>query len=122
MTASARIMTREEAENFFAIFYRGKHHIPGKLKEWGTGWALSVHHDLATWDFNGLTRLVVMAHDMAYRLEVIPKGASRMWIAIHKRPRGNKVDDHPELGWHIAKIRHEHFQDKHGKYGRPDFD
>lgn len=101
-------MTIEEARAFFSKFYRGEHHIPGyKPKSCGYGWM--VNHDrgtLATFDFNELTRLVVMAHDNCYRLEVAPKSKTVLEICIWKRQReGGMSERHPELEAHIESIR-----------------
>ena len=45
-------LTENEANDFFAEFYGGAHHIPGQVKRFGEGW--TVNHDrgdLSTYDY-----------------------------------------------------------------------
>jgi hypothetical protein len=92
-------LTNEEAIEFFSEFYRGQHHIPGKVKEFGYGWM--VNHDrgdLATYDYNQLTRLVLMAHHYCYRVEIQPSSPRHLKIAIWKRKReGGMAARHPTI-------------------------
>lgn len=93
-------LTKEEATAFFAEFYGGEHHLPrGGVKDWGNGWC--VHHDqgdLATYDFNKLTKLVIMAHDQCIRVSIQPHAFKTMRIAIWKRKREGTVSErHPTL-------------------------
>lgn len=101
-------MTIEEATDFFSAFYFGAHHIPGyKPRQFGSGWY--VNHDrggMATYDFNQLTRLVVLAHDRCIRAEISALTPSMIRIAIWKRKReGDMAERHPELEDHIKAIR-----------------
>ena len=102
---SDRIMTKEFATWFFALYFRGEHHIPGPLKEWGTGFAVSIQNEVASWDFDGMTRLVVMAHDNHVRASLVPKGMSRAYLVIHPRPQGTGASEHPNLEWNVNRIR-----------------
>jgi hypothetical protein len=79
-------MTYEDAEKFFSDFYGGKHHFPGKIKEWGFGWCMLHYGELASFDFDGLTRLCFMAHDRCIRVAVSP-AMRYLRIEIHKRKR-----------------------------------
>lgn len=101
-------MTIEQATEFFSQFYGGEHHIPDwKPKRYGYGW--SVNHDrgsLATFDFNELTRLVIMAHDACIRVEVAAVRNGIIRIAIWKRVReGNISLRHPTLEHAIDSFR-----------------
>jgi len=101
-------LTIEEATEFFSEFYRGEHHIPNyKPKQYGYGFC--VCHDrggLATFDFNELTRLVIMAHDKCIRVEIMPKGRDTMIIGIWKREReGSMSHRHPTLEDAIEAFR-----------------
>lgn len=92
-------LTLQEAIDFFSEFYQGEHHIPGKVKEFGGGWV--VNHDrgdLATYDYNQLTKLVFMAHEKCIRVSVMPCSPRHLKIAIWKRQReGGMSERHPTL-------------------------
>ncbi len=107
---SPRIMDKETATRFFSEFYRGKHHFPGELQECGTGWSMNHRGDLATWDFNGLTRLVVMAHHEAIRVSILPCRHDMVRIAIHPRSEGWRAQEHPPLALHVNKITAERLE------------
>lgn len=90
----------EEAEHFFSIFYRGKHHIPrSKIKPYGSGWCVNYSGDLSTFDGNMLTRLVFLAHDMCFRASIHPSGPGRIKIAVWKRDGriGRMYERHPTI-------------------------
>lgn len=100
-------LTLEEATKFFAEFYDGAHHIPGfKPKQYGPGF--SVKHDrgdLGTYDFNELTRLVLMAHRDCIRVSVAPAGPRALTIAIWKRQRsGGQSYSHPTIAEAIERF------------------
>jgi hypothetical protein len=103
-------MTFEEAENFFSVLYFGKHHIPSKIKSWGQGWTISHYGDLSTYDFNTLTRLVFLAHDMCFRAEISQSGPRMVKISIHKRSsrRGSMFERHPTIEEALADWREKH--------------
>lgn len=93
-------MTEAEATAFFAEFYRGDHHIPGhQVHRFGRGWM--VKHDrggLSTYDFNELTTLVLMAHEMCYRVSITNHGPRALKIMIWKRKRdGGMCERHPTI-------------------------
>lgn len=98
-------LTRDEAIAFFSAFYGGEHHIPaGKhtgsigVKAWGVGWTVTDDSgSLASFDFDGLTRLVLAAHDQCIRVEVSPAGKA-LRIAIWRRQReGAMSSRHPTI-------------------------
>lgn len=99
-------LDKDEALKFYTDFFFGEHHFPGEIKPWGEGWSMPAQNNLATFDFNHLTRLVVMAHDRCIRVEVVPKGMNRMVIVLHKRQReGSMYERHPTIEDQILKIR-----------------
>lgn len=105
----AQELSKEEAIAFFAMFYRGEHHLPAEVKHYGYGWSILDRNSFSTYDFNGLTRLVVMAHDKAFRVELVPKPNNKMLIAIWKRRRdGGMTESHPTLESHVEGIREQH--------------
>lgn len=101
-------LTKEEATAFFAEFYGGEHHFPkGGVKDWGDGYCV-IHDqgDLATYDWDKLTRLVLMGHDKCIRVAVYPCAFKTLRIAIWKRKReGNMSSRHPTLEQAIEKFR-----------------
>lgn len=100
-------MTLEEATKFFSELYRGEHHIPGyKVNPWGHGW--SVSHDrgeMATTDFNDLTRFVLMCHEYCYRGSIESDKGRTLKIAIWKRQREGGISEaHPTIEQALAKF------------------
>jgi len=99
-------LTEEEARDFFAAFYRGEHHFPSKLKPYGDGWSMSQFGSLATFDGDGLTRLVLLAHERCIRVQIEQGGPNRLRIAIHKREReGRMYERHPTIEQAIEAFR-----------------
>ena len=91
-------MDKIEAEDFFIEFFGGKHHFPSKIKEWGNGWCINSRYDLATYDGNTLTRLVLMAHEKCIRVELLSAGLHGIKIILHKRQRdGRLFERHPTI-------------------------
>lgn len=90
--------TLQEATDFFAEFYRGDYHIPSTVSPCGRGWEVRHYGTLATFDFDELTRLVLMAHEKCIRVEITPCNFRLIKIRIHKRVRdGNSMRRHPTL-------------------------
>lgn len=96
-------MTHEQAVEFFSDLYRGAHHIPGRghkgenVKPHGKGWCILTDGDLPSFDSNLLTRLTLMAHDRAVRVEVAP-AMRYLRIAIWQRVREGGINErHPTI-------------------------
>lgn len=101
-------LTKEEATAFFAEFYQGEHHIPKhQVFEYGHGWMVKHDRgDLATYDYNELTKLVLMAHDKCIRVGVSPLSKQVLQISIWKRQRdGGMCQRHPTLEQAIESFR-----------------
>jgi hypothetical protein len=100
-------MEKQEAIDFFAALFYGEHHIPGEVTQCGYGWKLVMTYgSLSTFDYNGLTRLVMLSHDRCIRADISAKGMSRMIIQVHKRIReGEFSRRHPTIEEHINLIR-----------------
>jgi len=98
-----------ECAQFLADFYGGWHHVHGKVKDASpTGIHINTRHisQFATYDFDGLTRLVVMAHDRAIRVQVGPSGPGMLELMFHKRTReGDSFRRHPTLEDAISRLR-----------------
>lgn len=92
-------MTKEQAVKFFSLLYRGRHHIPGEIKKWGPGWQVNHPGELASYDFDDLTRLVFLAHDYCARASVQSSGPGMIRVVIHQRDcrTGATHDRHPTI-------------------------
>ena len=73
------------ARQFFADFFYGEHHLPSKIKPWGEGWMVIMPGEIATTDYNEMTRLVIMAHDRAIRVSVKPHNVRYIKLILHQR-------------------------------------
>lgn len=86
----------------------GFHHMPGTIKPCWRGIECNARHfHASTWDFNLLTRFVVLAHDRCIRAEIAPSGPGLLRLVLHKRAgrSGGMAQRHPSLEHHIACIR-----------------
>lgn len=91
-------MEKEAAIKFFAEFYYGSHHIPEPIKPYGEGWYVKHYADLSSYDFNGLNRLVLMAHKYAVRVEIRGNSSKDVKICIWQRKReGDMSYRHPTI-------------------------
>lgn len=96
-------MTKDDAIRFFSTLFRGEHHIPGEVKPYGHGWAVTMGGSLSTYDDNALTRLVFLAHESCVRAQVSTAGM-RLRIAIHPRQReGSIMTAHPTIDAALAR-------------------
>lgn len=102
-----------------AEYKYGFHHV-SNLRRWGNGVAIDEPMEVASYDFNGLTRLVVLAHDECIRVGINKETRTEHYeghdyevtnLVISFHPRNRPVDGdgmssrHPELEAHIADIR-----------------
>lgn len=78
-----------------AEWVRGKHHLP-KLYEFGGGVCVNYYGDLSSVDFDSLTRLVLIAHKRAVRIEIASSGPRMVKVIAHRRKHG----DRKELQFH----------------------
>lgn len=98
-------LSKEDAINFFSELYYGEHHIPGKIKDWGYGWCVEDFAGMSTYDYNGLTRFVLMCHEKCVRGEIRPSSPRSMKVIIHKR-QGRDCGfstEHPNIDTAIEK-------------------
>ena len=81
------------------VDWTNNHHI-----EFSLGW-----HCLSTVDYDELTRLVVLAHDRAIRVQIEASTHKFLRLMFHQRTRGdNSMSECPTLEDHIKEIR-EHY-------------
>lgn len=105
-------LTHDEAVDFFATLYGGRHHIPGgkykgdNVNPWGpNAWQVAHYGDLATYDFDLLTRLVLLAHERCIRVGIQPCGPRHVRIGISRRERTDSIfTNHPTIEQAIASF------------------
>lgn len=98
---------KEKAESVLGFAYRGLHNVPGRIHEMGGG--ISIHvptNTLATFDFDTLTRLVVMCHDECVRMSFKNSGPARICLRFTDRKRdGDFCERHDTIETAIKNIR-----------------
>lgn len=98
-----------ECYQMLADLFMGFHHIHGKLHEWGKGIKLNCTHvsHFATFDFDGLTRAVLMAHDRHIRFCIEPSGPGMLGLVLHKRDRDGEHmwQRHPTIEQAIEQFK-----------------
>ena len=90
-----------------ALVVHGEHHM-NKVVSHGRGIKTSEWSGkLSTFDFDLLTRLVVLAHDACVRVEIASSGPGRVGIVLHKRHSrdGSVFDRHPTIEDATAAVR-----------------
>jgi hypothetical protein len=102
-------LTHEQAVAFFSEFYGGTHRIPGarykaeNIKPYGTGWSVSHPGELASFDSDQLTTLVLLAHERCIRVHVEPCNPRYLRIVIFGRVREGDISRrHPTIGHAVA--------------------
>lgn len=99
----------QKAKAVLAAGYYGIHHVPywHRRREWGPdGVRVSVFGDMATFDFDTLTRLVVAAHDQCVRLRVMSGGPNMLTLGFTDRVRDGLVyDRHPTMEEALVRCR-----------------
>lgn len=100
-------MTHEKATDFFSILFGGEHHITGKIKPCGYGWELNDRwKNYASFDSYLLTKLTLMAHKYAVRVEICPSGPGMLKICIWQRSREGRLSErHPTIEEAINNIK-----------------
>lgn len=92
---------QEHCIKALSVFAHGRHHLP-KPKEFGNGVCVNWVGDLASFDFDRLTRLVLVAHACAVRIEIASSGPRMVKIVAHRRKHGDRKvlkfhEYHPSL-------------------------
>ena len=95
---------------FIGDLFCGFHHVDGKPKDSGPhGIQVSTHqcHRFCTFDFDRLTRAVVMAHDRCIRFGVGSSGPRMIKLYVHQRHKrdGRMSERHPTMEDAVAMIR-----------------
>jgi hypothetical protein len=79
----------EEVANILGEWARGIYHLKTNKVNWShphyIDFKFDYGGDLSTWDFNGLTRLMLLCHDRAVRLEITPCNPRFIRLTFHPR-------------------------------------
>ena len=89
-----------ECAQMFADVVGGFHHISGTIKPHGKGIKVSDRaFGWSTFDFDRLTRLVILAHDRMIRVALAQSGPYRVGFELYKRHTrvGSMSVRHPTL-------------------------
>ena len=116
----------ETIADLLNVVWNGIYHLPASVvakTDWCDRRAISVvipDHNLATWDFNYLTKLVVLCHDAALRMEIEACNFRYVRLVFSQRKRtGGFAERHPTLEEAAADIRGcSDFPVEHGVPGR----
>ena len=89
------------AKNALFYVFGGSHHWP-RIKKCGVlypYWELNYYGDLATYDSDSLTRLVVAAHQYCLRVSIGQSGPGMVKVTLHNRTVrvGRLHERHPDL-------------------------
>jgi hypothetical protein len=92
--------------------WAGLYHLPPSLidrVEWDDPYVITAvvpDHALATYDFDLLTRLVVLCHDAALRLEIGSANPRSVRLTFHQRKRTGRISErHPTMEEAVCGIR-----------------
>jgi hypothetical protein len=97
-----------ECAQMFADVVGGFHHVSGTFKPHGTGVKVSDYGGRwATFDFDALTRIVLLAHDRMIRVALEPTGPRMVGFVLFKRHtrEGSMYERHPTIEQAIALHR-----------------
>lgn len=97
-----------ECAQLFARVVGGFHHVNSDFKKWGSGIKINSHSRAwASFDYNNLTKLIVLGHDEMIRIEVVPSGPNMVGFALWKRHKrkGGMAERHPTIEEAISTIR-----------------
>ncbi len=102
----------EEAADFLGDLFLGIYHLNSsqlRKVEWDNDLYIRIviSANLATFDGDLLTRLVVLSHDRMLRVEVNPCNFRYMELLIHKRKsrEGDTYHRMPTMEYHMKSIR-----------------
>lgn len=98
---------------FYGIYHMNTTSL--RKTDWSDPYCVTVTSDynLATFDSDGLTRLVVLCHDRAIRCNIRALAPGYMQLMFHQRKReGRHHERHPTLEDSTARIR-QHYAPDH---------
>jgi len=93
---------------FLHRLFKGFHHIPTAPKAHGSGIEINFRPGyFATYDFDYLTKLVIMAHNWGVRCDIAGSGPGMIKLVLHKRRlrEGRMNERHPTIAEAIEKYK-----------------
>lgn len=88
---------KQRAEEMLCRVYGGRHHVR-RLKDEGRFLTCLHGSDLATFDFDHMTRLVLGAHEYCLRVSVSNGGPNQLKIWVWDRKREGRMSErHPTI-------------------------
>ncbi|MFD3283956.1 hypothetical protein ACE41O_12620 [Alteromonas macleodii] len=93
---------------FLNRLFKGFHHIHAPFREFGRGICINTRHSyFATFDYDTLTKAVIMAHNWGIRLEVGGSGPGMIKISITRRKvrEGGMSLRHPTIQEAVEKYK-----------------
>ena len=71
---------------FMSQLFNGFHHVNGTPMRFGSGIKINLTaSNMATWDYDYLTKAVIMAHNWGVRFELEPASPRYLRFILHKR-------------------------------------
>lgn len=102
-------LSDEEADDFFAVVFRGINHAPKRRRDAAHTVSVSVYAPcgISTYDYDELTRFVLLCHDRCYRGVVAQSAPRHLRLSITKRSRDNDsiAENHPTVEEAVAHLR-----------------
>lgn len=94
----------ERAEQLLSRVYGGMHHVYS-LKKTERYWTCIHNGDLATFDFDILTRLALGAHEYCVRVSIENGGphALKIWVHDRKGRTGQMYERHPDINTALVR-------------------
>lgn len=95
----------EKIELFIDYVFGGRHRTFA-VEQKEVCYYIKFWDNLATWDGNKLTKIVVAAHDLGLRVDAEPNGMRGMRLMVHNRAlrEGRTMERHPTLEQHLEEI------------------
>lgn len=93
---------------FLNRLFQGFHHIHTPFRENGDGICINTRHSyFSTFDYDTLTKAVIMAHNWGVRLEVGGSGPGMIKISLWKRHKreGRIGERHPTIGEALERYK-----------------
>lgn len=93
---------------FLNRFFKGFHHIPREPKPFGRGIEINFKpHCMANFDYDDLTKLVIMSHNWGVRVEIKGSGFGMIKLCLWKRHsrEGDMYERIPTIDQMVEKYK-----------------